>query len=313
MKLDFDSGKKLHNYVKEYADIYSQFDKDALAKEQLKIDQQKVGMLQQQFATEQAANVSKLKAQGMLADNPDISAGELASVDIGLASKLQDIRYSEGRIKEFGKPKERTEAYYKRALAGVAAQNDKHLKATVGKEFLDNHINSFLGDETTGSLWWKSDLAEDVDTSSLSSVISFYDKNKSKLGMADARFKAFIKATREDYKQALSNGAMSIMYGGGSTASAPPSGGQGRNVVPSSVLTAGTQAPLNPVGTPNQQPSVSQALIRIQAAIDETNTLEELAQLQQTVSEKQKAVQVTPQQAAEVNAKFDKKSRELGR
>jgi hypothetical protein len=132
--------------------------------------------------------------------------------------------------------------------------------------------------------------------------------------LSKAAYNSTRKEILDGYKQAVREGAKALVHGGTKT-TVPPSGGQDSNRPNPSAEVFGVsqQSPLLPVGTSNQQPSVSQALIDIQSAIDETNTLEELYQLQSTVSERQKAVQVTPQQAAEVKAKFDKKSRELGR
>jgi hypothetical protein len=318
MKLDFDSGKNKEDPITKYGRIYAQFDKDALAKEQLKIDQQKVGMLQQQFATEQAANVSKLKAQGMLSDNPDISVVELASVHLPTATALQNIKASQATVKNLGKPKELTEAAYKRGIDTVLVMNKEYLQGTAGADYLNRMTNAYFGSETTGSLWWKDSLAKDLDTSSVDSVINFFNKNQDKLGLSKAAYNSTRKEILDGYKQAVREGAKALVHGGTKT-TAPPSGGQDSNRTNTSADTFGVsqQSPLNPPprqgATTNQQPSVSQALINIQSAIDETNTLEELYQLQSTVSERQKAVQVTPQQAAEVKAKFDKKSRELGR
>ncbi len=316
MNLDFDSGKNKEDPIEKYGRIYAQFDKDALAKEQLKIDQQKVGMLQQQFATEQAANVSKLKAQGMLADNPNISAGELASVDIDTATKVQSLKYSDAKIKDLGKPKELTEAAYKRGIDTVLTMNKPYLQATAGADYLNRMTNAYFGSETTGSLWWKDSLAKDLDTSSVDSVINFFNRNQDKLGLSKAAYNSTRKEILDGYKQAVREGAKALVHGGTKT-TAPPSGGQDSNRTNTSAETFGVnqQAPLNP---PNRGASTSLSpATEVMGAISEKlSSMTHLAQVKAFQREVAKAQNnrsdVTPQQSAQVNKMFMDKLTSLG-
>jgi len=330
MNLDFDSGNNKEDPITKYGRIYAQFDKDALAKEQLKIDQQKVGMLQQQFATEQAANVSKLKAQGMLADNPNISAGELASVDIDTATKVQSLKYSDAKIKDLGKPKELTEAAYKRGIDTVLTRNKPYLQATAGADYLNRMTNAYFGSETTGGIlgFGTSSLTEGLDTSSVDSVINFFNRNQDKLGLSKAAYNSTRKEILDGYKQAVREGAKALVHGGTKTTAASSvtptktqkQSAQNKKVNQEKIenhqqsvkIQNAFEAPLNPTHSVDGVPAVpssqsdindvqdvsqsSNAIQLIGQKLSQLNTMNELDAFAEQVSQNQQKVQPPPSQ-----------------